>query len=150
VSLFDLFNKKMPKGEFLVYLLSQLAGAITGVWLTHLMFGQSIIQLSTHDRAEFRFFLSEVIATFGLIMVIVFVGMKKPEAMPSSVAAYITAAYWCTSSTSFANPAVTIARSFTNTFSGIQPNGIAGFIVAQIIGCVLMLFTSKVVLEKLR
>lgn len=150
VSAFEFIHKRLTTSEFGAYLLSQFLGAMIGVWLAHLMFGQSIIQFSTHDRAEFRFFVSEAIATFGLFMTIVFVGQKKPEAISSSVAAYITSAYWFTSSTSFANPAVTIARSFTNTFSGIQANGVCGFIIAQVIGCMLMLFTSKIVIGKLR
>lgn len=149
VSVFELMSKRLSKTEFTIYFLSQLSGAMIGVWLTHLMFGQSIIQFSTHDRSEFRFFLSEALATFGLIMTIVFVGKAKPAAIPSSVALYITAAYWCTSSTSFANPAVTIARSFTNTFAGIQANGVFGFIIAQIAGCLMILFISKIMEETL-
>jgi glycerol uptake facilitator-like aquaporin len=150
VSFFELISKRLSKIEFMIYFLSQLSGAMIGVWLTHLMFGQSMLQFSTHDRAEFRFFLSEALATFGLIMTIVFVGKAKPTAIPSSVALYITAAYWCTSSTSFANPAVTIARSFTNTFAGIQANGVFGFILAQTVGCLTMLFISKLMDGKLR
>lgn len=150
VSTFERIRGKISSKEFLTYILSQLLGAMIGVWLTHLMFGQSIFQLSTHDRDEFRFFVSEIVATFGLMMTIVFVGQRKPEALSSSVAAYITAAYWFTSSTSFANPAVTIARSFTNTFSGIQANGVLGFILAQFAGCMLMIFTWKMMDSKLR
>lgn len=137
VSLVEWLWKKLSLNEFSFYALAQVMGAIVGVLITHMMFGQSILQLSQHDRGDFRFLLSEIIATFGLIMVIALSGRKNIEATPLAVALYITSAYWCTSSTSFANPAVTIARSLTDTFSGILWTGVPGFIVAQIIGAAL-------------
>lgn len=134
VSLVEMLWKKLSKKDFVFYVIVQTIGAIVGVWIGHFIFGQKIFQFATHDRSSFPFFISEVIATFGLIMVIGLSGKKNVETKPLTVALYITAAYWFTSSTSFANPAVTIARSLTDTFSGIQANGVAGFIFAQIIG----------------
>ncbi|MGE0632978.1 MAG: aquaporin [Pseudobdellovibrionaceae bacterium] len=136
--------KKLSTRDFLKYLSAQVLGAIVGVFLTHAMFGQAILQLSTTNRTEFRFFLSEIIATFGLILVIALSGKKNVFATPSAVALYITSAYWCTSSTSFANPAVTIARSLTNTFSGILWTGSFGFIIAQLVGATIAYKISKV------
>ena len=100
-----------------------ISGGIVGVFVTHAMFGQKILQLSNHDRSQFRFYFSELIATFGLITVIFLCGKRSPKVTPSAVALYITAAYWCTSSTSFANPALTTARSLTDTIMGIQCTG---------------------------
>lgn len=144
VSLVEFFWKRLSGRSLAVYALAQVAGAVVGVMLTHAMFGQTLLQLSTHDRGETRLFLSEVVATFGLLMVIALSGKQRVEATPFAVAGYITAAYWCTSSTSFANPAVTIARSLTNTFSGILWQGAPGFIVAQLIGALLGFWVSRV------
>lgn len=120
--------------DLIKYIFAQLLGGVTGVFVTHAMFGKVVFQLSQHDRGDLRFFLSEIIATFGLIIVIALSGRRNVEATPAAVALYITSAYWCTSSTSFANPAVTVARSLTNTFSGILWTGVAPFIGAQLIG----------------
>lgn len=144
VSFTEMLWKRMTAKEFVGYSFVQVLGALIGVWVTHFMFGQEIIQLSTHDRSEFRFFVSEVIATFGLLMVIALSGKRNVEATPTAVALFITAAYWCTSSTSFANPAVTIARSFTNTFSGILWAGMPGFIAAQFAGAALAFWVARV------
>lgn len=137
VTLVEWLWKRLNTRELVPYIVAQVAGAVTGVVLTHAMFGQRLLQVSTRDRGEFRFVLSEVIATFGLITVIGLSGKKNVAATPSAVAAYIVAAYWCTSSTAFANPAVTIARSLTDTFSGIAWSGAPGFVIAQIVGAVL-------------
>ncbi len=134
VSFVEVLWKKLSKRDFIFYSAAQVTGAVVGVFLTHLMFGQKLIQFSAHDRAEFRFFVSEVIATFGLITVIALSGKRNAETTPTAVACYITAAYWCTSSTSFANPAVTIARGLTDTFSGIHWTGMPAFIGAQALG----------------
>lgn len=91
------------------------------------MFGQELIQLSTHDRSDLRFRASEVVATFGLVLVIALSGKRNVDTAPAAVALFIASAFWCMSSTSFANPAVTIARTFTNTFAGIQWHGAPGF-----------------------
>jgi len=116
------------------YIAAQLAGAIVGVGLAHLMFGLPILQISAHARATFGELTGEFVATFGLLGLILSTGRHTPAAAPYAVAAYITGAYWFTSSTSFANPAVTIARSLTDTFAGIQPNHVPGFIVAELAG----------------
>lgn len=121
------------------YIPVQIIGGIAGVWLCHVMFDFDIIQASTTVRTGLNQWVSEVFATFGLLFVI-FGGLRgRPDAVPTLVALYITGAYWFTSSTSFANPAVTIARGFSDTFAGIDPAHIAGFIVAQLIGLVLTL-----------
>tara|TARA_R110002033_G_scaffold562_3_gene5302 strand:+ start:1480 stop:2130 length:651 start_codon:yes stop_codon:yes gene_type:complete len=116
------------------YVLVQIAGGIVGVWATHAMFDLPILQASTTmHRTGIAQWWSEAMATFGLLFVI-FGGLKsRPEAVPALVAFYITGAYWFTASTSFANPAVTIARGFSDTFAGIYPGHIAAFIVVQLI-----------------
>ena len=125
----------------LSYVGAQIAGGILGVWATHLMFDLSIFQISTTEhRSGFAQWWSEVLATFGLLFVI-FGGLKaRPEAVPSLVAVYITGAYWFTASTSFANPAVTIARSFTDSFAGISPAHTPMFIAMQLAGVFLAAF----------
>ena len=120
------------------YVPVQIIGGILGVWATHLMFDQPILQTSqTLHRTGVAQWWSEIVATFGLLFVI-FGGLRsKPDAIPALVAMYITGAYWFTSSTSFANPAVTIARGLSDTFAGIYPGHIMMFIVMQIIGVVI-------------
>jgi len=115
------------------YVVAQIAGGLIGVWATHLMFELSVFQLSQTERGGPALLLSEAIATFGLLFAI-FGGLRhRPDAVPSLVALYIAGAYWFTSSTSFANPAVTIARSFSDTFAGIAPTHAPGFIVTQLV-----------------
>lgn len=143
VSLVEFLWKRLSLKNLISYSIAQITGGIVGVFLTHAMFGQRIIQLSTHNRGDFRFLLSEAIATFGLISVIALSGKKNVNATPAAVASYITAAYWFTSSTSFANPAVTIARSLTDTFSGILWTGAPGFICAQLIGATIAAFVAR-------
>ena len=116
------------------YIIAQFAGAITGVYAAHAMFGQRLLQTSTHARSGGAQLFSEFIATFGLLAVIWGCSRARLASVPFAVGAYITAAYWFTASTSFANPAVTLARGFTNTFAGIRPADIPGFIVVQIAG----------------
>ena len=114
------------------YVIVQVAGGILGVWAAHVMFDLSVLQISTTDRTGPAQWFSEILATFGLLFVI-FGGLRsRPDAVPVLVALYITGAYWFTASTSFANPAVTIARSFTDTFAGIAPTHAPMFIVMQI------------------
>jgi glycerol uptake facilitator-like aquaporin len=134
VSFVEFLWKKLSLKDLFSYSIAQILGGIGGVIITHAMFGQKLLQLSQHDRGDFRFLISEVVATFGLITVISLSGKKNVEKTPMAVALFITSAYWCTSSTSFANPAVTIARSFTDTFSGILWTGAPGFIAAQFVG----------------
>jgi glycerol uptake facilitator-like aquaporin len=116
------------------YVIAQSVGAVAGVYAAHAMFGQKILQTSTHVRAGGSQWFSEFIATFGLLAVIWGCSRARLSAVPFAVGAYITAAYWFTASTSFANPAVTLARCFTNTFAGIRPADAPWFIVFQIAG----------------
>jgi len=134
VTLAFTLNGEHPAAQALPYMVVQITGGIIGVWLSHLMFDLPILQSSTHDRTGIALWSSEIFATFGLLFVI-FGGIKhKPDTVPTLVALYITGAYWFTSSTSFANPAVTIARSLSDTFAGINPSHVLMFIVMQIIG----------------
>ena len=117
------------------YLGAQFGGAVFGVVVAHGMFSEPAwLAASTHTRSGAAQFFSEVVATFGLLAVIWGCARSRSEEVPFAVAAYITAAYWFTASTSFANPAVTVARAFTATFSGIRPSDVPGFVIAQIIG----------------
>jgi glycerol uptake facilitator-like aquaporin len=116
------------------YIAAQIAGAFTGVATAHLMFGLSLFSLSSHVRSGPAQLFSEFLATFGLLSVIWGCVRHRPSAIPFAVGAYITAAYWFTSSTSFANPAVTLARCATNTFAGIRPADVSGFVAAQLTG----------------
>jgi glycerol uptake facilitator-like aquaporin len=116
------------------YLAAQFAGAVAGVWLAHLMFDVPMLQLSAHARSGAGQWLGEVTATFGLLLVIESGKRHFPGAIAAAVASYISAAYWFTSSTSFANPAVTVARALTDSFAGIAPAGVPAFIAAQMVG----------------
>lgn len=118
------------------YVAAQVVGAVAGVVIAHLMFEVPMVAASEHVRAGLPQLFSEFIATFGLLGVIWGCSRQRPQATPFAVGAYITAAYWFTSSTSFANPAVTIARALTNTFAGIRPTDVPGFLVAQALGAV--------------
>lgn len=117
-----------------VYILAQLTGAVAGVWIAHVMFGLPILQFSAHARGTMGEWVGEFIATFGLLALILSASRHTPLALPYGVAAYITGAYWFTSSTSFANPAVTFARSLTNSFAGIEPAHVLPFILAELAG----------------
>ena len=134
VSLVETLSGRLGRRLLAFYVLAQVAGAVVGVLMAHLMFGLDVFQLSAKSRSGLGLAVSEFVATFGLISTIALAGRKHVEWAPVSVAAYITSAYWFTSSTSFANPAVTIARMFTDTFCGIAPNGVAPFVLAQTVG----------------
>jgi glycerol uptake facilitator-like aquaporin len=121
------------------YLAAQVIGAIAGVWLAHLMFDLPILQLSQHVRTGPPQWVAEIVATFGLLMVIWGCRAHREPVTAVAVAAYITGAYWFTASTSFANPAVTIARALTDTFAGLRPIDAPGFILAQLLALVLAL-----------
>ena len=127
-------RRLFPWREVPVYLLAQVLGAILGVWAAHLMFGEDVFQFSTKSRQGFALAWSEVVASFGLLMVILSCVRYRAEAVPYAVAAYIVGAYWFTASTSFANPAVTIARALSDTFAGIRPHDAPLFIAAQCVG----------------
>ena len=116
------------------YCVAQVAGAFAGVAAAHVMFGEPVFRASTHARAGGAQVFSEFVATFGLLAVIWGCVRARPGAVPFAVGTYITGAYWFTSSTSFANPAVTLARAASDTFAGIRPQDVAGFVAAQIVG----------------
>ncbi len=118
------------------YVAVQIVGSVAGVWVAHAMFAEPLMQVSTKLRDGSSQVFSEFVATFGLIATILAALRFRPEATPGLVGLYIASAYWFTASTSFANPAVTIARSLSNTFAGIAPSSAPGFIAAQIIGAV--------------
>ncbi len=118
------------------YVAAQLSGGILGVWAAHVMFGLPVLELSTKARTGIGQWAGEAIATFGLILTILGTVKHRHVWVPPSVAFYIVAAYWFTSSTSFANPAITIARSLSDSFAGIAPTDVPGFIVAQLAGAV--------------
>jgi len=122
------------RDRVLPFLVAQIVGAILGVWLAHLMFEQPILQASTKVRTGIGQWSAEATATFGLVLLIVLGVRKQAPGLAAAVAVYIVGAYWFTASTSFANPAVTIARSLSNTFAGIAPADAPGFIVAQLVG----------------
>lgn len=134
VTLSEAWQRNMPASEVLPYVAVQVAGAFAGVAAAHLMFGDPVFFASQHVRTGAAQWWSEFVATFGLIGVIIGCSRSRPGVTPFAVAAYITAAYWFTSSTSFANPAVTLARSATDTFAGIRPGDAYGFIAAQLLG----------------
>jgi glycerol uptake facilitator-like aquaporin len=118
------------------YIAAQIAGGIVGALLANAMFDLALVSWSATERSGTAKLLSEAVATFGLIGVVICVGRTRPSITPFAVAAYIVAAYWFTASTSFANPAVTIARAFSNTYAGIRPSDVGGFIAAQALGTV--------------
>ena len=134
VSLVLFIKKEMEASLFLKYIIVQFFGATVSVIVIHYYFNQNLIQISTNIRGEAQLLISETIATFGLITTILFVRKYNSDDMAAAVALFITAGYWFTSSTSFANPAVTIARTFTNTFTGIAPSSVPYFIIGQLIG----------------
>jgi len=134
VTLTFLWRGEARRAEALTYIPAQIVGAVLGVWLAHLMFDAPLLQISLKARAGFGQIVSEFVATFGLIATILGVAHKRADTVPWAVGLYITAAYWFTASTSFANPAVTMARALTNSFSGIAPAYVLPFIAAQAMG----------------
>ncbi len=134
VTLADASQGGLPWKSVPAYLAAQVLGAFTGVAAAHGMFGLALFSASTHVRAGAPQLWSEFVATFGLLAVIWGCARHRSAAVPFAVAAYITAAYWFTASTSFANPAVTLARAATDTFAGIRPADVPGFVLAQLVG----------------
>jgi arsenate reductase len=138
VSLVQVIRREMNAVEFLSFVSAQIVGAITGVIVANVMFDLQAIQISTNERVSTGTLIGEVIATAGLIVVIfVLVARAQEKLIPVAVAAWIGSAYLFTSSTSFANPAVTIGRVFSDTFAGINPASVLPFIIAQLIGAML-------------
>jgi glycerol uptake facilitator-like aquaporin len=130
-------RKLMPWSDAAFYVGAQFVGAVMGTLLAHIMFGKELYSLSRHQRSGFAQLVSELVAAFGLLCVIWgCLKIRSALAVPIAVASYITAAYWFTASTSFANPAVTVARSITDSFSGIRPVDVPGFILAQVAGAI--------------
>lgn len=134
VSLAFALRRELPWPTFAAYVAVQIAGAILGVWAAHAMFDASVLQVSTTVRTGPGQWFAEFVATFGLLTAIFGCLARSPAAIPWAVGLYITAAYWFTASTSFANPAVTLARALTDTFSGIAPAGVPAFALAQLAG----------------
>src|SRR5260221_13306114 len=134
VTLADAAQGGTPWKEVPAYIVAQIAGAVCGTAVANVMFGLPVFFASRHARAGAAQLFSEFIATFGLLAVILSCARRRSAMAPFAVGAYITAAYWFTSSTSFANPAVTLARSLSDTFTGIRPTDVPGFVVAQLLG----------------
>jgi glycerol uptake facilitator-like aquaporin len=143
VSFVGWLKKELSTKVLFAYVLVQTLGAILGVWLAHLMFELPLFQASVKVRAGIGQWTAECVATFGLILLVRLGSTVKLNAMASWVALYITAAYWFTSSTSFANPSVTLARSLSDTFAGIHPSSVGGFVAAQLVGALLAMLAEK-------
>jgi glycerol uptake facilitator-like aquaporin len=134
VTLVMALKRELTPVDAALYLIVQMVGAAAGVWLAHVMFGQELLQVSTKLRDGPAQALSEAVATFGLLATILALSRFRPSFTPAAVGLYITSAYWFTASTSFANPAVTVARSLTDSFAGIAPASVPVFIAAQLVG----------------
>lgn len=145
VTLVFLLKKQAPPLEAVAYIAMQIIGGVAGVWLAHAMFDLDIVQTSGRMRSGSGQWIAEVTATFGLILTILGGLRHSPAQVPALVACYITGAYWFTASTSFANPAVTIARSLSDTFAGIAPPDMPMFIAMQVIGALLALAVAGLV-----
>ena len=144
VSLVQLFSRQQPIVETLIYITAQIAGAISGAILANAMFDLPAIQFSTHDRVSSGMLIGEVIATAGLVALIgILSSREQGKYIPVAVAAWIGSAYFFTSSTSFANPAVTIGRLFTDTFAGIAPASVLPYILAQLVGAAIGMAIAK-------
>ena len=148
VSLVMALRGELPAGAAAGYTIAQIAGGCAGTWLAHMMFELPILQLSTTARTGPAQWLAELVAAFGLLGTILACTRFKPAFVATAVGLYITAAYWFTASTSFANPAVTIARALTDTFAGIAPSHVPGFIAAQVAGALLGLAVFGWLLEE--
>ena len=147
VSIVMMLLGKLTKQDMFFYVLCQLIGGVLGVIFANMIFDLDIISISENKRLTSGIFISEIIATFGLLITILLVGKQKTEMVAPAVGLYIGAAYWFTSSTSFSNPAVTIARTLSNTFTGIIPSDVIPFIFAQLIGTLIVYFIYKHVYE---
>ena len=148
VTLVSLLRRELDAMTALAYAVVQVAGAIAGVLLAHAMFDEALFQVSMKARDGTGQFISEMVATFGLLATILGCSRSRPELTPLAVGLYITSAYWFTASTSFANPAVTIARSLSDTFAGIAPASAPVFIAAQLLGALLALVVFRWLLSR--
>ncbi len=145
VSLAALINASMTAKEAAAYIAAQFIGALLGAIIAHAMFDLSLLQASTTMRSGGAQWFAEVVASFGLLTVIFLSARNVPQQVALNVGLYITAAYWFTASTSFANPAVTLARSISDTFAGIRPEDVLGFVIAQILGAALAVVVDRLV-----
>lgn len=136
VTLVMAVRREITARDAALYLVVQVLGAILGVWIAHAMFAEPILQVSTKLRDGPAQLFSEAVATFGLLATILGVSRFRPDMTPTAVGLYITAAYWFTASTSFANPAVTLARSLTDSFAGVAPVSVPGFLAGQALGAI--------------
>jgi glycerol uptake facilitator-like aquaporin len=150
VSIGFALRSELPWSETGIYIAAQVLGGLVGVWIAHLMFELPVWQFSITERTGPGQWLAEAVATFGLLLTIFGCVSRRPDSVPYAVGLYITAAYWFTASTSFANPAVTIARSLSDTFAGIAPAGVAAFIVSQLAGMLVAVGLSRWLWRKRR
>lgn len=146
VSLVFLLRGELAAIAFLTYLAAQIVGCVLGTWTAHLMFDLPVWQLSTHQRSGFGQILAETIAAFGLIVTILGCRRARPDLLPVAVALFIAAGYWFTASTSFANPAITIARSLTDSFAGIRLADVPWFMLGQVLGALLGLAGTRLLM----
>ena len=147
VSIVMMLLGKLTKYETVLFILFQVVGGVLGVMIANIIFDLDIISISDNRRLTRGLFISEIFATFGLLITILLVSKQKPEMVAAAVGLYIGSAYWFTSSTSFSNPAVTIARTLSNTFTGIVPSDVIPFILAQLTGTFIVYFIYKYVYE---
>ena len=147
VSIIMMLLGRLTKIETILFILCQVIGGIAGAMVANIIFDLSIISISENIRLTRGIFISEIIATFGLLNTILLVGKQRAELVAAAVGMYIGAAYWFTSSTSFSNPAVTIARTLSNTFAGISPSDVVPFIIAQFIGTLIVYLLYRFVYE---
>ena len=147
VSIIMMLLGRLTKIETILFVLCQVIGGIAGVMVANIIFDLSIISISENIRLTRGIFISEIIATFGLLNTILLVGKRRAELVAAAVGMYIGAAYWFTSSTSFSNPAVTIARTLSDTFAGISPSDVVPFIIAQFIGTLIVYLLYRFVYE---
>ena len=147
VSIVMMLLGKLTKYETVLFILFQVVGGVLGVMIANIIFDLDIISISDNRRLTRGIFISEIFATFGLLITILLVSKQKPEMVAAAVGLYIGSAYWFTSSTSFSNPAVTIARTLSNTFTGIVPSDVIPFILAQLTGTFIVYFIYKYVYE---
>lgn len=147
VSLVAASRRELRRRDAALYILAQLAFGVIGVWAAHLMFEAPLLQLSAKARTGLGLWTGEAVATFGLILTILGAVRHRPAAVPAAVALYIGAAYWFTSSTSFANPAITVARSLSDSFAGIAPADVPMFIAAQLAGAGLAALVARLLFD---
>lgn len=143
VSVAFALRRELPWRDTVAYIAAQIIGGLIGVWAAHLMFELPLWQVSMNARTGPGQWFAEFVATFGLLLTILGCVARTPSAVPYAVGLYITSAYWFTASTSFANPAVTIARSLSDTFAGIAPTGVVAFIAAQLVGMLAAVVLSR-------